>query len=124
MSRCVSRREFLGIGAIGLLSVKGLSSSTAFAVSAPQGERPFKISLAEWSLNQSLFGRTDLKITNLDFPRIARRLGIEGLEYVNQFFMDKASDQDYLAELNQRVKDNNCKSVLIMCDNEGDLGAV
>jgi sugar phosphate isomerase/epimerase len=123
MSRCVSRREFLGAGAVGLLSVKGLPSPEAFAASAPRSELPFKISLAEWSLNQSLFGRTDLKITNLDFPRIARRLGIEGLEYVNQFFMDKARDQSYLAELNQRVKDNDCKSVLIMCDNEGAIGA-
>ncbi len=123
MSRCVTRREFLGAGAVGLLSVKSLPCPEAFAASAPQNDLPFKISLAQWSLNQSLFGRTDLKITNLDFPRIARRLGIEGLEYVNQFFMDKARDQSYLTELNQRVKDNDCKSVLIMCDNEGAIGA-
>jgi L-ribulose-5-phosphate 3-epimerase len=121
MSETLSRRRFLELGtaAIGTLSVSGLASAAA---AGPQW--PFKISLAEWSLNKSLFGRTDLKITNLDFPRIARRLGIEGLEYVNQFFMDKARDKDYLAELNKRVKDNNCKSVLIMCDNEGNLGAV
>jgi L-ribulose-5-phosphate 3-epimerase len=121
MSETLSRRRFLELGAatVGTLSVSGLASAAA---AGPQW--PFKISLAEWSLNKSLFGRTDLKITNLDFPRIARRLGIEGLEYVNQFFMDKARAKDYLAELNKRVKDNNCKSVLIMCDNEGDLGAV
>jgi len=112
----------MGITTAGALSVPGVAAA-AVGDAAARPELPFKISLAEWSLNQSLFGRTDLKITNLDFPRIARRLGIEGLEYVNQFFMDKARDQSYLAELNQRVKDNDCKSVLIMCDNEGAIGA-
>ncbi|HNY80401.1 MAG: sugar phosphate isomerase/epimerase family protein [Sedimentisphaerales bacterium] len=124
MSEMLSRRRFLemGITTAGALSVPGVAAAAA-GDAAARPELPFKISLAEWSLNQSLFGRTDLKITNLDFPRIARRLGIEGLEYVNQFFMDKARDQSYLAELNQRVKDNDCKSVLIMCDNEGAIGA-
>ncbi len=124
MSETLSRRRFLevGITTAGALAMPGaaLAAATNAAAESPW---PFKISLAEWSLNRSLFGRTDLKITNLDFPRIARRLGIEGLEYVNQFFMDKARDKAYLAELNKRVEDNHCKSVLIMCDNEGALGA-
>lgn len=121
MSKMLSRRRFLnvGIGTIGLMSVPGLRS----AIAAKPLKLPFKISLAEWSLNRSLFGRTDLHITNLDFATIARMLGIEGLEYVNQFFMDKAKDQRYLAEMKQRAKDNGCTSVLIMCDREGNLGA-
>ncbi len=124
MSETLSRRRFLevGITTAGALAMPG-AAFAATANAAAESPWPFKISLAEWSLNRSLFGRTDLKITNLDFPRIARRLGIEGLEYVNQFFMDKARDKAYLAELNKRVEDNDCKSVLIMCDNEGALGA-
>ena len=60
---------------------------------------------------------------NLDFPVVAKRdFGIDGVEYVNQFFKDKAKDTAYLAELKKRCDDNGVTSVLIMCDGEGDLG--
>ena len=61
-------------------------------------EEPFfKISLAEWSLHRALRAN---KLTNLDFPRVARsEFGIEAVEYVNQFFKDKAKDRAYLNEL-------------------------
>jgi len=48
--------------------------------------------------------------------------GISAVEYVNQFFKDKARDEKYLAELKKRCEDNGVKSVLIMCDGEGQLG--
>ncbi len=85
-------------------------------------EKPlfFKISLAEWSLNKAIFGG---KMTNLDFPAKAKKdFGIDAVEYVNQFFKDKAKDKKYLAELAMRCNDNGVKSVLIMCDGEGWLG--
>jgi sugar phosphate isomerase/epimerase len=47
---------------------------------------------------------------------------IDVIEYVNQFFMDKAEDKAYLADLKQRCEDNGVKSGLIMCDREGALG--
>lgn len=51
----------------------------------------FKISLAEWSLNKELFSG---KLTNMDFPAKAKNeFGIEAVEYVNQFFKDKANDK-------------------------------
>ena len=54
---------------------------------------------------------------------IAKRdYGIDCVEYVNQFFMDKAKDTAYLTELKKRCDDNGVKSGLIMCDSEGDLG--
>jgi sugar phosphate isomerase/epimerase len=59
---------------------------------------------------------------NLDFAENARKFGIEAVEYVNQFFMDKAKDTSYLAEMKKRAKDNGVESVLIMCDGEGNLG--
>ena len=63
------------------------------------------------------------KMTNLDFPVVARKdFGIDVVEYVNQFFMDKAEDKAYLAELKKRCDDNGVKSGLIMCDREGALG--
>src|SRR4051795_1825600 len=58
----------------------------------------FKISLAEWSLHNRLFKDRDKTAEmNLDFPRTAREeFGIEGVEFVNQFFRDKARDESYL----------------------------
>jgi sugar phosphate isomerase/epimerase len=82
--------------------------------------QPFSISLAEWSLNKALFGK---KIDHLDFPKIARKdFGIDTVEYVNQFFMDKAKDHAYLAEMKKRCDDLGVRSALIMCDDEGMLG--
>ena len=80
----------------------------------------FKISLAEWSLNKELFSG---KLTNLDFPAKAKNeFGINAVEYVNQFFKDKANDKEYLRELKKRCQDIGVTSVLIMCDGEGGLG--
>ena len=60
---------------------------------------------------------------NLDFPQIAKNdFGIDAVEYVNQFFKDKAKDETYLDRLKKRCDDHGVKSVLIMCDGEGDLG--
>lgn len=85
-----------------------------------QDKELFDISLAEWSLFRRLFGG---ELTNLDFPAYARNeFGIAAVEYVNQFWMDKAEDKNYLAELKQRCDDNGVRSVLIMCDREGALG--
>lgn len=80
---------------------------------------PYKISLAEWSLHKTLFAK---EMTNLQFPVVAREMGIMGVEYVNQFFKDKAKDEKYLAELKQICKNEGVKSVLIMCDGEGTVG--
>lgn len=80
---------------------------------------PFKISLAEWSFNKSLFGN---EMTNLDFPRVSRELGITGVEYVNQFFKDKAKDEKYLTELKNICRNEGVENVLIMCDGEGMVG--
>ncbi len=80
----------------------------------------FKISLAEWSLHKTLFAN---KMTNLDFPSTAKNsFGIDAIEYVNQFFKDKANDKSYLTELKKRCDDEGVKSLLIMCDGEGELG--
>jgi sugar phosphate isomerase/epimerase len=79
----------------------------------------FEISLAEWSLHKALFAK---KMTNLDFPGIARKeFGISIVEYVNQFFKDKALDKAYLEELLIRCRDNGVSNHLIMIDGEGPL---
>ena len=124
--RTLDRRQFLGAAAAASAALAGLRPGFARA-DAPSGKPAagkigdFKISLAEWSLNKSLFGK---KITNLDFPRVAReQFGIEAVEFVNQFFKDKARDEAYLKDLKARAVDNGVTCVLIMIDGEGDLSA-
>ncbi|MCA9129516.1 MAG: TIM barrel protein [Planctomycetales bacterium] len=81
---------------------------------------PFKISLAEWSLHRTIRAG---KLDNLDFAKTAKeQFKINAVEYVNQFFMDKAEDKKYLADLKQRHEDLGVKCLLIMIDREGALG--
>lgn len=111
------RRDFLKKLSLGLGAAA--FSSPVFA-NAPASKMFFKISLAEWSLHRSLRAG---KLDNLDFPWYAKqKFGIDAVEYVNQFFADKASDKEYLSELKTRAKDNGVKNLLIMIDNEGSLG--
>jgi sugar phosphate isomerase/epimerase len=119
MEASMDRRSFLGLsaGVVGGLCMKGCALPEFGGPS-----EPFKISLAEWSLHKRLFGRETPELDNLDFARTASEYGIEGLEYVNQFFMDKATDKSYLAEMKKRADDFVVKSLLIMCDREGSIG--
>jgi L-ribulose-5-phosphate 3-epimerase len=119
----MNRRQFLeGSLACGAL----IAAGGAGDVPAKQSGKPeagkigeFKISLAEWSLHKALFAH---KIDNLDFPKIAKEeYGIEGVEFVNQFFKDKADDSAYLKSLKKRAQDQGVTCVLIMIDGEGDL---
>tara|TARA_B100000029_G_C17604026_1_gene966765 strand:+ start:5220 stop:6122 length:903 start_codon:yes stop_codon:yes gene_type:complete len=81
---------------------------------------PFEISLAQWSLHRSLFNK---EMNNLDFISVAKtKFNISAVEYVNTFFFDKAENKKYLNEMNEIAKDFDVKNLLIMCDNEGDLG--
>ncbi len=86
---------------------------------AAQAEPLYKISLAQWSINGPLRKGT---MQHLDFATIAKSTGIDAIEYVNQFFMDKATDKAYLREMNTRAQNEGVTQVLIMCDNEGRLG--
>ena len=79
----------------------------------------FQISLAEWSLHRTLFAK---QLDALDFAKAAYDFGIEAVEYVNQFFKDKARDRKYLSEMKKRAGDVGVKNLLIMIDNEGALG--
>jgi sugar phosphate isomerase/epimerase len=115
----VTRREFLvrGSAAAAALSfVDPLDGVGAIARQRP----PFEISLAQWSLHRTLRGGD---LDHLDFARVAREeFGIAAIEYVNTFFMDKARDAAYLAEMNRRASDHGVHQHLIMCDAEGRLG--
>jgi L-ribulose-5-phosphate 3-epimerase len=116
----VSRRNFLrtGLAASAALTI---SSQFSFAADAKPW---FEISLAQWSLNKAFFGRPGVtKLDPMDFAKIAKtEFGIAAVEYVNQFYKGKAEDQAFLKDLKQRADDHGVRSVLIMCDGEGNLG--
>ncbi len=97
----------------------GSTETNTEVAEAVQPETKLRISLAQWSLNKELNGGT---LDNLEFAAKASELGATGIEYVNQFFADKAEDQDYLDKMNKAAADAGVEQLLIMIDNEGDLG--
>ena len=111
----IRRRDFLTASAS--LAVAGLAWPLAMAAD----KKPlFEISLAEWSLHRTINGG---KLDNLDFAKAAKHdYGIHAIEFVNQFFKDKAKNMEYLTELKKRADGEGVKMLLIMCDGEGALG--
>ena len=123
MTHSASRRDFLATSA-------GLATAAALPrlIQAQGGKEPlFKISLAQWSLNKATKSG---KLANRDFAKKAKEdFGIDAIEYVNQLWIDQgkdwmesARDKAYVAELKKRADDLGVKTLLIMCDNPGQLG--
>jgi sugar phosphate isomerase/epimerase len=117
-----SRRSFIKNSALGAAAY-ALPSSLAFAVNAcasAKGTTP-KISLAQWSLHRAL-EKGEIKAG--DFAGIAKKsYGISAVEYVNQFYVDHAGNQKFWGQLKDRADNEGVKSLLIMVDNEGELGS-
>lgn len=118
MIQMIERRDFIkqaaqtGAG----LSIAAMTTETLITAPKPL----FQISLAQWSLHKALFAK---QLDNLDFAKTAKQdYGINAVEYVNQFFKDKAKDKTYLGEMLKRTKDLGVENRLIMCDGEGNLG--
>ncbi len=124
-------------------SPKGNQEAAVESTAESPAELFFTISLAQWSLNKSFFGKsrelgwekfTEMRakdpdsvlmgdIDPLDFPVIARNTyGISAVEYVNQFFPTKAQNMEYLGDLKSRADGEGVRNVLIMIDGEGGLG--
>lgn len=112
----MNRRHFLHAASASL-------ASSAFANHHGEKKKDilFNISLAQWSNHRALKSG---KLTNMEWPEFTKKnFDILGLEYVNQFFKDKAKDTKYLGELKKRVSDLGMTNVLIMVDGEGHIGA-
>jgi sugar phosphate isomerase/epimerase len=142
-----SRREFLTT--TGMMTAAWLLGGSSGRSGPSSGESGlFRISLAQWSLHRSLFGNGRQKLAGLsteevrqvfledtasilqgtleplDFARVARQeYGLSAIEYVNVFLFNKAEDKAYIREMKTRAEDQGVKSLLIMCDLEGALGA-
>ncbi len=135
----LSRRDFLKTSATAAAGV----SISGLAFNAP--DKPlWRYSVAEWSVNPLIFGEAKklpynqfinmvkndfdaiekaAPMKNIDFPKFIRDCGCEGAEYVNTLMYNKARNEKYLAELNKVCKGEGVRSVLIMCDSEGETGA-
>lgn len=114
----------LGLSLLGLSACKetpkGMSEEDKKAIiNADVSNMFFKISLAQWSLHRTL---QQGKLDNLDFAATAKnKFGISAVEYVNQFFKDKAQDSNYLNDMKIRAMDHGVRQLLIMVDGEGNL---
>ena len=112
-STSITRRHFL------LQSGLAAAAVTTSAARTEKVKPAFRISLAQWTINKDIRSG---KVDNLDFAKVAADHKIHAIEYVNQFFMDKAKDEKYLAEMKKRAADLGVESLLIMCDREGNIG--
>ena len=80
------------------------------------------ISLAEWSIHRALDSGT-LHAEN--FAAIAKNdFGINAIEYVCSFYKDHATDEAFWKKMRATADSLGVKSMLIMVDNEGDLGSL
>jgi L-ribulose-5-phosphate 3-epimerase len=125
------------------LSLAAAASSLPEFSVAQTPPPPYSISLAQWSLHRTFFGKSldggfaamfgalmndpDSALQGdhhpLDFPVIARQqFNIDAVEYVNTFFYGHASDTTYLTELKARADGEGVRSLLIMCDALGNTG--
>lgn len=113
MNRSIHRRAFLAAGTAAL-------ASPLFGRAATPKDQLFKISLAQWSLHKAYRAKT---LDPMLFAKTAKDdYGIDGVEYVNQFYKDKKGDDGAAAQLRKVADDAGVRSVLIMCDGEGALG--
>lgn len=123
VSRPRSRRRFLstlGLAAPGVLLLEPLAARALRC--GPVGSEPlFRISLAQWSLHRTLRAG---ELDPLDFPALTRDdFGLDAVEYVNSFYREHAEDEAYFATLRNRAEDQGVRSLLIMIDGEGAIGA-
>jgi L-ribulose-5-phosphate 3-epimerase len=110
----IDRREFLARA--GAVTVAAGAFGSPLGAAAPT----YKLALGQWSFHRALFAK---KMDNLDFAGVAKRdFGFEGVDYVNQFFKDKAGDKAYLAEMKKRAADAGVRGDLILIDVDGLLG--
>ncbi len=121
MKDSTNRREFLKQAAVVMAGITVTGSCRGVVAGEPDSP-PYRISLAQWSLNK-LFKAKGGDLDNLEFARISsEEFGLDAIEYSSQMFQDKAADKRYLREMKKRQQDAGVKALLIMVDHEGRLG--
>lgn len=96
------------------------STKTETSTVTETNKKELKLSLAQWSIHRALEAG---ELKAIDFPAIAKNTyGITAVEYVNQFYVDHATDEAFWKMMRAKTDSLGVKNMLIMCDNEGDLG--
>ncbi|MGB5781154.1 MAG: TIM barrel protein [Eudoraea sp.] len=91
-----------------------------FASKLTQNSTALKLSLAQWSLNRAFF-KGELNAN--DFPDIAKNsFGLNAVEYVNAFYKEYGKSEKFWNQLKGKAKAAGVKNLLIMVDDEGELG--
>ena len=120
MKKKMNRREFVKQSSVAVGAMSASASVGCQSLAGSSSNSLYDISLAQWSLNREFFGG---KLNALDFAKVTKEeFDLDAIEYVNQFFKDKANDESYLGQLKSRAADHGVKSLLIMVDGEGSLG--
>ena len=125
----MKRKNFLSVlGMAGLGTSMGAFSSDKYSSMIFKNYPFFKLSLAQWSLHNSI---QKGKMSPYDFGNFAKKHDFEGLEYVNQLYKDVVESKDkskaiksFIMKNNQISNDLGLRNVLIMIDDEGDLSTL
>lgn len=111
----MKRRFFLKTSTLG---VSALASAPLWSVIPPS--KKLKISLAQWSLHRAFNKK---KLDPVDFASIAKNTyNINAVEYVNGFYSDHSREEKFWMEMRNRASGAGVESLLMMVDDEGDLG--
>ena len=95
MTSSLDRRRFLQYSAAGRWAGLALTLASQDSVSARPTSR--RCSRSRWPNGRCTRPCSAARSKNLDFAQSAKtEYGIDAVEYVNQFFKDKAKDQKYL----------------------------
>lgn len=102
-------------------SILGTSALTTVPLlSFAPSSKKLKISLAQWSLHRTFQSG---KLDPVDFAAIAKNsYDIDAVEYVNGFYQNRGSDESFWKDMRDRAAQSGVNSLLIMVDDEGDLG--
>ncbi len=111
----MKRRTFISRAALGAAAL-----TASPLISCSSSSKNLKISLAQWSLHRAFY---EGKLDATDFAAITmERYGIDGIEYVNGFYTDFATDEKFWISMKERAGQAGVKSLIMMVDDEGDLG--
>lgn len=111
----MKRSTFLKSSVAGAASIY-LTPTYAFSNS----KKELKISLAQWSLHKQIEAGS---LNPIDFASISmERYQINAVDYVNSFYLDKATNEKFWIEMKNRSDQAGVKNLVMMVDDEGDLG--
>lgn len=121
----IKRRTFLknaawSTTALTLGGLQACSTNNTPKMDTPKTIPPLKLSLAQWSLNRAFFAN---ELDAKDFASITKNdYGIAAVEYVNSFYKELGTNEAFWQDMKNRSDQVGVKNLLIMVDDEGDLG--